>query len=315
MLHNLSDTLFPDMAAAADRSLAACLVSAAIGRTKLAEIAAVEAVVTVGMRSVARSWRRISVPRLPALSLQTVFCHAAPKVSFTRPGTAGTGCCELADILLVIDDLSASAPEERRRAVLVQAKLHDVPGCIRLNGGNDRVQFELLSEWPAFTFEATFYKCHARELTLGPVPWSCSGEYAGIDQPPPGAWTQYLITRPQFASTPPLHGATSLGSLLAGMLAGRAGYGRAAIPFGRDPWSETVQELLDVTFSRPIRGSQPNSKRGRSHLLNFDRNASAPEPWLARSGAVGGSPMSPEYEGEEWPDGAISVVRFILGEG
>lgn len=313
MLDQLTDSTFAQLADIADHAIVSSLVRAAAGLKKLDEVRAVEAVVLQGMRGVARGWRSSRLIH-GKLHLQSVFCHAAPKVTFSRPTGARPGCCELADLLVVMDDPSAQKPEERRRAVLVQAKLHDPPGHLRLNSGNERVQFELLSGWPPFTFNAGFYKPHARDLTLGPGTSSWGGEYAGIDQPPRGGWAQYLITNTKFAPNPPIHGAVSLGQLLAGMLGGRAQFGRPAVPYGRDSWSETIQELIDVTFRRPVRGSQPGSRRGRDHVINFNLDIGLDAVWPVTSGGSGGGADSKIGDGDEWPDGAISVVRYTIGE-
>jgi hypothetical protein len=312
MLNSLSNADLRAMAEMADGAIASCLIHAANSRSKLGEVAAVEAVVTQGMRDVAQCWRGFGSLPLRNLCLQTVFCHSAPKVTFTRPGSGGSGCCELADLLLVVDDLSAPSPVERRRAVLIQAKLQHPPGHLHLNNNNERVQFELLSEWPSFTFNAGFYRPHARDVSYGPDSPECGGEYGGIDQSPPGPWTQYRITTPCFAPSPPVHGAVALGRLVAYMLAGYPGYGRSTIPDGPDPWSETVQELLDVTFGLPIRLTQPKSRRGNAHTLNFSRHLGADAEW--RPKAALGPPSSPTDDGDEWPDGAISVVRFVINE-
>jgi hypothetical protein len=316
MLDHLSHSDEVNLAHVADQALRTCLTTAGQGRLKLDEVPAVEAVVRVGMRMIARQWRLTGNFSKGGLALQTVFTHAAPKVNFSRP-SGGTGRCELADVLFVIDDPSAILPESQRRAVLVQAKLHDPPRHLHLNSGNERVQFELLSAWPAFTFHASFYRPHVRHLTHGPAEPEWSGEYGGIDQPPPGEWTQYHILNSAFATTPPISGAITLGTLLTGMLAGRGGHGRPAIPHGRDPWSETVDELLDVTFKRPLRRRQPRSRRGREYhlaFMNFDDvvdGRAMPQQLLADGDA---KPPDLVGEGDEWPDGAISVVRFTVGE-
>jgi hypothetical protein len=313
MLNHLTDADVTRLANSADQEINDCIRKVAVGRTRLGEVRAVEAVVRLGMRMVARKWRRAGLFSPPNLALQTIFTHAAPKVSFVRPD--GTdGFCELADLLIVIDDPHSKLLFERRRAVLIQAKLYDPPGQIKLNSGNERVQFELLSAWPDFKFETALYRCHARDFKLGPPDASWSGEYGGIEQPPSGDWTQYHVHNAPFNRSPPIGGAVSLGTLLAGMLAGRPEYGRPAIPLGRDPWSETVDELLDVTFSLPLRGRQPRSKRGRAHLLAFTNLNETTDGRLPPTSVAGDAPPL-EYPGEEeWPNGAVSIVRFVIGE-
>ena len=312
MLSHLTDSEIISLANLADHEINACIRKVGVGRRRLGEVRAVEAMVRLGMRMVARKWRRAGL--LPCnLALQTIFTHATPKVFFVRQD--GTdGFCELADLLIVIDDPHSTMLFERRRAVLVQAKLHDPPGEIKLNSGNERVQFELLSAWPSFKFQTSLYRPHGRDFNLGPPNVSWSGEYGGIEQPPSGDWTQYHIFNAPFRKKPPIGGAVSLGTLLAGMLAGRPEYGRPATPLGRDPWSETVDELLDVTFNLPLRDRQPTSKRGRAHLLAFSNLNRAAEVRLRQSGVAADVPPL-EYSGEEeWPDGAISIVRFLIGD-
>lgn len=314
MLETLTDAEVSRLAHVAERAISTCLTKAAAGGPKLPEVPAVETVVRLGMRMVARQWRRTGLmPKGTGLALQSIFTHAAPKVRFDRPG-GGSGRCELADLLIVVDDPAAVTPQQRRRGVLVQAKLHDSPGCLELNDRNERVQFELLSSWPEFKLEAGFYRPHDRDLKLGPSDHAWSGEYGGIDQPPPGAWTQYHIRNAIFSTSPPVSGAISLGQLLAGMLAGKDGYGRAAIPLGRDPWSELLDELLNVTFNRPLRNSRPKSKRGRSSQLGFVNLSEEVDGRSILHSSGSSEPPFWDSGEDEWPDGAISIVRLIVGE-
>ena len=76
-----------------------------------------------------------------------------------------------------------------------------------------------------------------------------------------------------------------------------------------ESWSETVDELMDVTFMRPLRRRQPNSIRARRSALAFmgvDNTASSTDD-------VSGEPPFRADDEEEWPDCAINVVRFIVG--
>ena len=313
MLDGLSDADIASLANVADQEIQTCLTRTGSGRRRFSEVVAVEVMVRVGMHKVARKWRHTRHFPMAGLVLQTVFTHAAPKVGFTRRN-GNAGSCELADLLIVIDDPFTAVPEDRRRAVLVQVKLQAPPAQFRLNRGNERVQFELLSGWPGFKFQASFYKPHTRDLKVGPVKSAWSGEYGVIEQPQPGSWTQYhIIPGAHFSATPPVIGAVTLGNLLAGMLSGRNGYGRIAVPRSLDPWSETVDELLEVTFARPLRGSHPRSKRGRRSDLVFSNCNCRVDGMAPPTDDIGAVPPSDVDDDEKWPDGAVNVVRLIVG--
>ena len=141
-----------------------------------------------------------------------------------------------------------------------------------------------------------------------------SGVLRVIGQPPPGTWMKSHIRRnATFRARPPLTNAVSLGRLLAGMLAGRAGFGRAAAPGSRDPWSETVDELLMAAFMQPLPKRHSNSKRVRKSDLAFmDSNYDIDDMELS-TGDVSAEPPFRAEDEEEWPDGAISVVHFTVG--
>jgi hypothetical protein len=324
MLHQLTNADIFRLGMIADRAINKCLMSVNSGQPPLKEVPAVEALVCRGMRGVAINWRRATQLPLNRLALQTVFTHSTPQVLFTRPCGA-LGQCELADLLIVVDDPFASTPHDRRRAVLVQAKLDKPSGQLKLNSRNEKVQFELLSTWPAFSFRSTLYRQYSRDLKLGPSVPDWSGEYGGIDQPPTPIWTQYHLSSAAFATEPPICGAISLGRLLAEMLTGRHGYGRAADPLGRDPWSETINELLHVTFGLPLRRHNPQSRRGRRHnlafmnfnMMNFDFNGvSDNEITMTIETAVDHEIVPPIETAVDldWPDGGMSIVRFVMGE-
>jgi hypothetical protein len=84
------------------------------------EVGFVAAVTLGAVRDIAAAWTGLCAGSVFSLKLFGVFCHAAPMVKFT--GANGQPRrCELADLVIVVDVITAGSPV--RRAALVQAKM------------------------------------------------------------------------------------------------------------------------------------------------------------------------------------------------
>ena len=131
------------------------------------EPTAVAAVTWVAMPDIVAQWRPVLRPLGFKIALHSVFCHQSPQVSFLdRSGK--TQRCELADLLIVVDETASGAIQDRR-AVFVQAKMFSASGVISISTAS-RDQLELYELWPSFSFVSGPYK---------PVP----RDFAGSGQP------------------------------------------------------------------------------------------------------------------------------------
>jgi hypothetical protein len=211
--------------------------------------------------AIASAWKPLLKPHGVSVKMSGVFCHQTPMASFIdSAGVPRT--CELADLLVVVDDLT-SGTATTRRAVLIQAKMAAAAGGQTLTTQRDLTQLDLLSNWPSFTLPSGFA---AGPRNFSTCTYSGSviecGRYGLLDKQPNPAWHQQAPA----ASMPA--GGAELGTFLARMVQGRSGYGREAT-VTRDDWSRTVNELIKVTaglaftYSSGLKGSHP---RGNSAL-------------------------------------------------
>jgi len=147
---------------------------------------------------------------------------STPKVDFID-AAGSSQRCELADLLVVVDDLTGATPGPRW-AVLVQAKMAAADGGQILTRPGDLVQLELLSTWRKFTLPPTFSLSSRDFSTCGHAGSALDcGWYGLIDPQPAPAWRQ----QPPAASMPA--GGMELGSFLAHMVeSGQTGYGPEA---------------------------------------------------------------------------------------
>jgi hypothetical protein len=175
------------------------------------------------------------------VSITGVFCHASPQVRFTDSGGT-TRTCELADLLVVIDDKSSSSPD--RRAGLVQAKLCSTTGAISTSGTAAH-QLDLYRNWPTFVFTSSAYPATARTFSSSPLGMvGDSGRYGGIDLvASPREWKQIPA-----APSMTMGAGLDLSDYLAGAATGSDG--RAALIGRGDDWSDTVEDLLTVTMTQ-----------------------------------------------------------------
>lgn len=286
------------LGAAADRAIDDALSGRRTGWKTSAprsEPEAVAAAVSVGLPDTAASWTPILAPFGYQAFVTGVFCHQTPMVDYNAPRK-----CELADLLVVIDEGVAPVPNDRR-ALLVQAKIAHHP--TRLSSPGDITQFNLLSTWPTFKFVGP-YPQNWRHIGASGTPGNVadSADYGLIDlSPRPVAWEQVDPANPLASGV-----GISLGATIARMAAGIAG--REAVVRGNDDWSDTVEELLNRTFSSVATGFL--SQRGVGTAA-FELNHFGP----GGVGLVqaGGPPQDRDRGPAERENGPLSVIYMRLG--
>ena len=172
---NLTNSL----AARANCAIDQALLYGAPGQSKpTGEVGFVAAVVLGAVPRIAKEWKRILMPKGYSVRLTGIFCHQTPRASFTD-GNGNGVVCELADLLVVVDDLTSGTPSTRR-AVLVQAKMATHGGGKTLSSPRDLVQLALYANWPPFTLPSAF-RPGPRDFRKGPGP----GRRGRCRAPPP----------------------------------------------------------------------------------------------------------------------------------
>ncbi|WP_165191652.1 hypothetical protein [Caulobacter soli] len=303
------------LAQAADGPIVGALDGSLLGWKSAAptnEPDAVAAVVSAGIPRAAAAWRPILGPLGRRADIVGIFTHCTPKVEFTD-GAGDLQHCELADLLIVVDDVTGASPD--RRAMLVQAK-QGAPPTKTLTESGDLVQLELLSTWPSFTFYQKPYFRADRDIGASGTPGrvSQSGEYGMIDlQARPPGWAHAAPANPLIFAAQ-----STLGLLLARMVCGAAG--REVTIGGSDPWSDTVETLLQVTFhaaaasypGRPSRGVSTPAyfyDDGSCGGLGLLVDAGKERPVVLRGGGGGGASSDGDAPSEPGP---INVVRVVI---
>jgi len=281
--------------------------------TPTGEVGFVAAFVLGGVPAIANAWRPILQGAGYSLKMHGVFCHQTPKATFAD-SHGNVGSCELADLLVVVDDISGGNLG-RRLAVLVQAKMAARRGGQTLSSSGDLRQLDLISRWPAFTLPKRFapgprdfLTCHHPGSAI-----DCA-RYGLIDQQPKPFWH---VQAPAFVMPP---GGHELGSFLAHMLkTGQVGYGREATGLV-DDWSRTVNELMTVTYTSIFNysaGFSRAQRRGQTALMFA--TLEFPDgfwPWWNSGDRPPPSDGSPEETGDEGPGDGISMLRIgISREG
>lgn len=213
------------------------------------EPTAVAAVTWVGMPDVVAQWRPVLQPLGFQLSLHSVFCHQSPQVSFFDQG-GKTQQCELADLLIVVDETASGAIRDRR-AIFVQAKKFSTSGAISIPAAS-RDQLELYESWPSFRFVSGPYKPVPRNFAGSGQPGSSneSGRYGGIDLPPTAPLWEHIVP----STNPAMRrgNGIELAEFVGGMVVGDASIGREAQASGNDDWSMTVDEILSTTAAQSV---------------------------------------------------------------
>ncbi|TXR49457.1 hypothetical protein [Phyllobacterium endophyticum] len=230
--------------AAIDRSLlSGSPTGVSVRRT---EPGLVAAVTTYAVPQLATDWRQILQPTGTNIAISAVFTHQAPKVrfiSFRKP----TAICELADLLLVVDNIRTG----KRHAALIQAKMAAQRGTVIISRPQDKLQLELFQNWPRFNFLEPIYKLTNVDFHSGGFANDC-GQYGVIDRHcvSPPVWSQMLpSTVPGKTLAAPV-----LAKFIVDLVQGRVG--RDATPALENDWSRTVEALMTVTYGRPFHHRQ-----------------------------------------------------------
>lgn len=316
-------TLISALEAAADEALVPILQNGAtcFGQTPPSgEVGFVAAVVLGGVPAIADAWRPILAEAGFRLAMHGVFCHQVPKVSFMN-AAGETKSCELADLLIVIDDLTLGRPN-KRWASLIQAKMAQSSGGTTIATPNDVTQLDLFMNWPEFELQAGYQK-GLRNFSNCPHPGVVTdcGWYGLITNSSGLAvWRQQ---RPQKIMPPD---GTKLGTFIANMLKmNQTDFGREATG-NKDDWSRTVEELMNLTYAKFFNyasgfGKGNPQKRGYTALVcdyapllsswmdkySFLENSS-------RVYRFGAGRILPPEDGEpedgEPEDGGISILRI-----
>ncbi|MBY5401045.1 hypothetical protein [Rhizobium leguminosarum] len=232
------------LVASADAAIGQSLSNGAPGSVKAprTEPGLVAAVVVEAVPAMARAWRSHLQPLGLAVEISAVFTHQSPKVRFTSSANV-TGICELADMLVVIDDLRTKI----RTAALVQAKMAAQRGWVKIGGYQNKLQLNLFQNWPPFDFEEKVYN-------LQQVDFQKSGGAAGSGVY--GIIDRHWLTAPRVPNWKQLDpsvvpGATAaaptLGEFIVLMLGNKAGRDATLGQYPSD-WARTVEALLKVTF-------------------------------------------------------------------
>jgi hypothetical protein len=301
----LPNFLIPNLESAADAAINNVLRTGAVAvnqRVPTGEVGFVAAFVLGAVPDIAKAWRQIIRPHGYSIQMTGVFCHQTPMATFTdTSGIART--CELADLLVVVDDLTSGAATTRW-AVLVQAKMVKAGGGQTLTQQGDLTQLDLLSNWPTFTLPSGFAP-GSRDFSTcrhAGSPIEC-GRYGLIDGQPNPLWHQ----RAPASSMPA--GGDQLGTFIARMLEGRHGYGREATGTA-DDWSRTVDELLKVTaglaftYATGLKGSHPRGNSVVALVSAPDTPMFVAAQWRSGPPPTGGRP-------EERPDGPGEGINLI----
>lgn len=268
----------------------------------------VAAVTTYAIPRIARDWRRILKPLRTQFEISAVFTHQAPKVRFAS-GIKARATCELADLLIVVDD----ARTGRRQAALIQAKMAAQRGTVQISRQQDKLQLELFQKWPRFDFEEPIYNLVGVDFHSGGSAAQC-GRYGVIDR--------HLISPPIWSQMPPstVPGKTLAAPMLADFIVGLVSnrVGREATPSLASDWSKTVEALMRVTYGRFFHQRQslgplafPRGNTTQAFLLQ----GNVIQTSVSTDGQL---PIDAEPElvfiDEEPPNRALSVIRIGLTE-
>ena len=226
----------------------------------------VAAVVWGAIPEIAMYWEPIFNHAGLSAKFSAVFCHQSPMATF-QDSQCNVRRCELADLLVVVDD-TTSGTLVQRRAVLVQAKMAESQGGKTLTRLGDLTQLELYSTWPSFELGSGFpggLRDFSTCLHAG-KPDDC-GRYGLIGGCP-------LVWHQQEPAQAMPSGGVELGTFLARMVESRSGYGREATGLA-DDWSRTIEDLMRITFNKVFRLSRARwtDSRGISVSLPASGNA------------------------------------------
>lgn len=307
MLTNLSPTVQAALAASANALIESALHHGHSGLRcpPAGEVKAAHAVTLAGASQCGVAWSPLLDHLRYSVSSTAVFTHAAPIVGFFDTMSNSQINRELADLLVVVDQVQGANVVDRR-AQLIQAKLAEDDGSIKLDDSGTG-QRNLYLKWPKFRMPAAY---EARDWDLNDS--SCQGlpydgcRFGGISL---GSSPRYWSQIPTAISMNTSQG-VALGTMLARMLEGLDG--REAKFQGQDPWSLLVDQLLEKSLNVAFPKSSSNMRQAKSmflfhsrgeHVFSF-RYESIPEALFPYRD----SPYY--YGGEDYSDG-ISVLHIV----
>ena len=311
----IPSNLIGSLAMTADAAIDAALLSGAPGqKTPTSEVGFVAAIVLGAVPDIATAWHPILHPHGYSALLTGVFCHQTPQASFTD-SSGNPQTCELADLMIVVDDITSGAAK-RRWAALIQAKMAKANGGKTLSKIKDLAQLDLMTRFPPFRLlpgYAPGFRDFATCLYLGTT--ADCGWYGLISKRPSREWHQQVPAKSMPA------GGRKLGSFIAKMVeAGQVGFGREATGVS-DDWSRTVNELLMVTRSQVFNYAAgfSRSQPKQIHKIAFTATFRWPDDQAygflhlpADLLPTGGKPRRlDEAEGPE--GGGISIIHIEIG--
>lgn len=275
-------------------------------RTPRTEPGLVAAVTTYAIPRIAREWRPLLRKLKTRIEISAVFTHQAPKVRFAS-GTKARATCELADLLIVVDN----ARTGKRQAALIQAKMAAQRGTVQISRQQDKLQLQLFQKWPRFDFEETIYNLASVDFHSGGPAVDC-GRYGVIDR--------HLISPPIWSQMPPstvpgkTRGAPTLAQFIVDLVSNRVG--REATSSLASDWSKTVEALMTITYGRFFHQRQslgplafPRGNTTQAFLLQGDVIQTS----VSTNGQL---PIDAEPElvfiDKRPPNRAISVIRIGL---
>lgn len=227
----------------------------ALGKAPKDEPQAVVAVYST-LATLKPAWSKVFAAHGAQASMSGAFIHGKPYVRFNGPFTP-TDCCELGDLLLVVDDVRRG--QEDRRALITQAKPVSGPR-LAIYKPNERKQLHLNMNWPVFTFVGSEYGNNAFDFRDLRAPGAVgdSSAYGAVD-----------IAGATWEQIPPssamlLGSGSPLSTTISEMVVGRAGRkaehpSASATPCG-DDWSEAIRLVLENS-AKAISGSTLGATR------------------------------------------------------
>jgi hypothetical protein len=301
--------LIASLATAADTAINNVLLEGAPGQSiPTGEVGFVAAVVIGGVYKIANAWSPLLRPHGLSIKMSGVFCHQTPRATFTD-NHGNNVSCELADLLVVVEDSTGGRPG-RRWAALIQAKMAAPGGGQTLTRLGDLRQLDLMSRWPPFTLPRNFApgardfatcRYHGQLLDCG--------RYGLIDGQPRPDWHQQAPAPAMPA------GGDRLGTFLAQMVeTGQVGYGREATGLG-DDWSRTVDELMTQTYSQFFNyaaGFSGRRQRGHSALSMAISCPYDPFFFCSHSDRPPPSGGRPDGPGDDEIPTGISLLRIAI---
>lgn len=282
--------------------------------TPRTEVGYVAAAVLGAVPGIADTWRSMLGGTGLQVSLQGVFCHGSPMVSFVSNGTPVQ--CELADLLVVVDRLSPRSGT--RRAALIQAKMARAAGRVRLTGKSSVRQLRMYQGWPSFVFvDAVNYG--SGTYLLGMHPGGTPGWFGVIDRhfkngpySPPPVWTQHPPSPTPIITT----GGRTLGEFVTDAVFD-LGAGCLVNVSATSDWDRLVNLLLRVTYAGLFRHSATLGPRsaGRGVTALAFRAASVTQE-ITPTWLMGGGTPPIDGAGDQVfePAGSgISVLHVTVG--